>query len=252
MTVWWQSAAYGHCFLVLPMAAYLAWTRRAAVAGSRCNPCLGPPSAGLPLAIAWLAANRLGVMEASQFAALGFLELLFLAVLGWRICRALAVPLLYLLFLVPFGSFPDAGAAGFHGTVHRHRARRARHSAFRRRRDNRNPAGDFLRGRGLRRAALPDRLGRFRRAVRLPAVPQPGPPRRLHPGGHAGADPRPTACAAWASSCSAICSAAPRRAATDHLLYGWVFFSLVIVLLTLAGLPWREDHAQAAAPRSAA
>jgi hypothetical protein len=32
-----------------------------------------------------------------------------------------------------------------------------------------------------------------------------------------------------------------KAAAADHLIYGWVFFSLVIVLLILAGLPFRED-----------
>jgi hypothetical protein len=30
-------------------------------------------------------------------------------------------------------------------------------------------------------------------------------------------------------------------AAADHILYGWIFFSLVIVLLTVLGLPFRED-----------
>ena len=31
--VWRASDTYGHCFLILPMAAYLAWDRRAALAG---------------------------------------------------------------------------------------------------------------------------------------------------------------------------------------------------------------------------
>jgi exosortase/archaeosortase family protein len=30
-------------------------------------------------------------------------------------------------------------------------------------------------------------------------------------------------------------------AATDHVVYGWVFFSIVILLLVAAGLPFRED-----------
>ena len=32
-------------------------------------------------------------------------------------------------------------------------------------------------------------------------------------------------------------------AAADHIIYGWVFFSVVILLLILAGLPFREDTA---------
>ena len=32
-----------------------------------------------------------------------------------------------------------------------------------------------------------------------------------------------------------------QAAAADHVIYGWVFFSVVILLLILAGLPFRED-----------
>ena len=52
-------------------------------------------------------------MEGRQFAALGFLELLCLAVLGWRVCAVLAGPLLYLVFLVPFGIFLTAALQDF-------------------------------------------------------------------------------------------------------------------------------------------
>ena len=32
-----------------------------------------------------------------------------------------------------------------------------------------------------------------------------------------------------------------KAAATDHVLYGWIFFSIVILLLVLLGLPFRQD-----------
>jgi hypothetical protein len=35
-------------------------------------------------------------------------------------------------------------------------------------------------------------------------------------------------------------------AAADHLIYGWVFFSVIILLLVLAGLPFREDRPESA------
>jgi exosortase/archaeosortase family protein len=40
-------------------------------------------------------------------------------------------------------------------------------------------------------------------------------------------------------------------AAADHIIYGWGFFSVVIVLLALAGLPFRQDGPKAAAPTPA-
>ena len=103
--VWRASDTYGHCFLILPMALYLAWDRRGALAGllPRPLPTLAPLA--LPIAAIWFLAERLGVMEGRQLAALAALELLFLTVLGWRLFRTLRAPLLFLVFLVPFGAF---------------------------------------------------------------------------------------------------------------------------------------------------
>jgi len=103
--VWRASDTYGHCFLILPMALYLAWDRRGALAGllPRPLPTLAPLA--LPIAAIWFLAERLGVMEGRQLAALAALELLFLTVLGWQLFRALRAPLLFLVFLVPFGAF---------------------------------------------------------------------------------------------------------------------------------------------------
>src|SRR4029077_14311596 len=36
----------------------------------------------------------------------------------------------------------------------------------------------------------------------------------------------------------------------DHVLYGWVFFSIVILILIVLGLPFHEDQGQLAAPRA--
>jgi exosortase/archaeosortase family protein len=40
-------------------------------------------------------------------------------------------------------------------------------------------------------------------------------------------------------------------AAADHIIYGWGFFSAIILLLVLAGLPFREDGTPPALPRHA-
>src|SRR5579884_3009527 len=103
--VWRGSTAYNHCFLVLPIAAWLAWDRRRQLAGVSVRPTPWAGLLALPLAGLWLVAERLGIMEGRQLAAIGLLELLFLSVLGWPMWRRLAAPLLYLFFLVPFGAF---------------------------------------------------------------------------------------------------------------------------------------------------
>ena len=103
--VWRASDTYGHCFLILPMALYLAWDRREALAGLEARPMPALALLALPVAAAWFAAERMGIMEGRQLAAIAALEALFLAVLGWRLFRALLAPLLFLVFLVPFGAF---------------------------------------------------------------------------------------------------------------------------------------------------
>jgi exosortase A len=105
MEVWNSSTAFGHCYLVLPIAAFLAWERRDALGGLLPRPVPWLALLALPAGLAWLVAARLGVMEGRQLVVVGLVWLLALAVLGWRVGRAMAVPLGYLVFLVPFGAF---------------------------------------------------------------------------------------------------------------------------------------------------
>jgi exosortase A len=102
---WNASTAYNHCFLVIPIAAYLYWDRRQDIVGIPAEPLPAALLLGLPLAAIWLASERLGIMEGRQLVAISFVEVLFLAVLGKRLWWAMAGPLLYLYFLVPFGEF---------------------------------------------------------------------------------------------------------------------------------------------------
>ena len=102
---WYISTAYNHCFLVIPIAAWLAWDRRASLQGLA--PAAIPLAAllAVPLAVAWLVAERLGIMEGRQLVMITLVQVLFLALLGRRLYLALLGPLLYLYFLVPFGEF---------------------------------------------------------------------------------------------------------------------------------------------------
>src|SRR5580700_8456025 len=98
--VWINSDAYNHCFLVLPVAAYLAWDRRDMAASPRPAPWIA--LLAIPAAAAWFAADRLGVMEGRQLVAMTLLEIMVAAIFGLRTWLAFATPLLYLFFLVPF------------------------------------------------------------------------------------------------------------------------------------------------------
>jgi exosortase A len=105
IVVWMNSDAYSHCFLVLPVAIYLAWDRRDIAKVTPLRPSLGIALLAVPAAAIWFAADRLGIMEARQLMAMTLLQIMIASVLGPSMSRALAAPLLYLFFLVPFGEF---------------------------------------------------------------------------------------------------------------------------------------------------
>jgi exosortase A len=102
--VWSTSATFNHCFLIIPIVAYLLWERRIVFSQARPAPTFFVPVAAVIIgSAAWLVANTATVYEIQQFALFGMLQCLLLAVLGWRVYFALLFPLLYLVFLVPTG-----------------------------------------------------------------------------------------------------------------------------------------------------
>ena len=111
--VWDASTAYSHCYLVLPMAIYLLWERRESLADAHASPDWRFGLAAIPLTLFWLVSERLGIMEARQLAVIASVELLFLAVLGWKLFKTISGPLLFLFFLVPFGAFLTPGLQQF-------------------------------------------------------------------------------------------------------------------------------------------
>jgi exosortase A len=105
VAVWWASTAYNHGFLVIPIAGYLIWERRAIVAALSPKPFPWALAALPPLGAAWLVAHVAGILEAEQLLIVGMLQAALLTILGVRVYRAILFPLLFLFFLVPTGEF---------------------------------------------------------------------------------------------------------------------------------------------------
>ncbi len=242
--VWGDSTAYNHCYLILPIALWLAWERRDRLPGVPIRPLPAAALLVLPLGAAWLVAERLGIMEGRQLAALGCLEVLVLVVLGWRMARALAAPLIYLVFLVPFGAFLTGPLQDFTARFVVQGLDLIGITNFSDGHTIEIPEGVFYVAEacaGLRFliAAVafgvlyaftlyrtPGRRILFVLAsVVIPIVANGIRALGIVAAGH------------WLGSAQA--------AAADHLIYGWLFFSVVIVLLILAGLPFRQDERRA-------
>jgi exosortase A len=107
VATWSESDTFAHGFIVPPIALWLAWRRRADLAAMAHT--LAPAMSALPIVaaggLAWLVGEAATVNALRQFALVTMLVALVPAVAGWPVARALAFPLGFLFFAVPFGEF---------------------------------------------------------------------------------------------------------------------------------------------------
>jgi exosortase A len=103
--IWSRSETFTHAFLVPPIALWLAWRQRAVLAATPTRPV---PWLLLPMAVVsfgWLLGHLAAVGVVTQFALLTLIVLSVPAVFGWAVARVVAFPLAFLYFAVPFGEF---------------------------------------------------------------------------------------------------------------------------------------------------
>ncbi|HKO87445.1 MAG TPA: exosortase A [Burkholderiales bacterium] len=100
---WWTSETYAHGMLVLPIFFYLVWRVRNILTVTECKP-YPPAAAAIAFAGFVLLAGQLGsAVGVTQFAVVAMLPLSIWALCGTRIMHALAFPMVFLFFMVPFG-----------------------------------------------------------------------------------------------------------------------------------------------------
>jgi len=103
--VWWNFPAYSHCYLIIPISAWLIWERRSALSSDR--PACSPLAlfAAIPCLLLWFVGEFASITEFRQFAIVGLTEVFVVAILGWHIFRKISFACLYLFFLVPTGQY---------------------------------------------------------------------------------------------------------------------------------------------------
>ncbi len=103
--LWWRSGTFAHGMLVPPLVAWLVWRKRHELA-----PLVPEPNwfalALVAGAVAFGSAGWLTEVNVLQhFGVVLTLQAMTLAMLGWQVSKALAFPILFLLFAPPFGEF---------------------------------------------------------------------------------------------------------------------------------------------------
>ena len=249
VAIWQRSETFAHGFVIVPLSVWLIWRRRAELQNLPVAPYW---PALLLLAVggaAWLLGTIGGVSIVRQFALAAMLPLSVLAVAGRRIARVIAFPLLFLLLGVPFGEvFIDpliALTANF--TVDAVRASGI--PVFREGNSFSLPTGNWSVVEacsgvrylissftlGCLYAYLSYRSARRRALFVLFSILVPILANGLR---------------AYFIVMIGHLSGMTLAVGVDHLIYGWVFFGIVMFLLFWVGSFWREDGP--AAPLAAA
>lgn len=247
VAVWFRSETYAHGLLVIPVAAYLLWQRRQRLlqAAPRAQPWAALLVAG---AGGLWAVGRLGAVLSFEHFALYFLLLSGAwLVLGNAVLRRAAFPLAFLLFAVPFGDFLVVPLQDFtaHFTVAAVRLTGV--PIYREGYDLALPSGNWRVAEvcsGLRYVIASLVLGvlyahlmyrsRWRQAIFVgvslivPVVAN--------------------GLRAFGIVMLGHYSGMHLAVGVDHLIYGWLFFMVVMMALFLIGALWREDRPRAPVP----
>lgn len=246
VALWDSSETFAHGYIILPITLLLIWHRRDSLRQLPMAPCW--PALGL-LALCgfgWLLAELGEVQFVRQYAFAAMLPLSVLAVLGWTLARALAFPLVFVLFAVPFGEIFIAPliniTADFTVAMLRLTGipvlREGNHFAI--------PSGNWSvveACSGVRYLISSVTLGclyaylsyrsRLRQAVFIAlSVVVPIVANGLR---------------AYMIVMIGHLSGMTLAVGVDHLIYGWIFFGIVMFLLFWAASYWREDRVEAPA-----
>ncbi|WP_290633274.1 exosortase A, partial [Aquisalimonas sp.] len=105
VTTWSNTETYTHGFLIVPIVLFVLWRQRHALA--RLTPQPAPVAAVAlgGLAFLWMLGELVDVWSVRQFSVVLMIPVLVWLILGARIAWQMKFPLGYLLFAVPFGEF---------------------------------------------------------------------------------------------------------------------------------------------------
>ena len=105
LNIWWRSETFAHGLLVLPIFAWLVWRSTDRLVGEPVRPCWAMSLLILFAGTIWLLGELSSVASVTHVALALLLIFSLIGVLGPSLARILAFPILFLFFGVPIGEF---------------------------------------------------------------------------------------------------------------------------------------------------
>jgi EpsI family protein len=214
-----SSATYAHGYLIFPISAYLIWSRRKEIALLTPQPDLRGLPILLLLGFGWLLAYLARVQVVQEYTLVAMIPVLVWIILGMPITRALTFPLGFLFFAVPFGEFLIQPLMDFTANFTVAALQLTGIPVYR--------EGTFFTYRSTKRRIIFTIL-----SLIVPVIAN--------------------GLRAYMIVMIAHLSNMKLALGIDHLIYGWIFFGLVMTLLFWIGSFWREDLPQTEAGKPAA
>ena len=103
--IWERAETFAHGFVVLPLSAWLVWRQRAVLAALPAKPAPWVLLLVALAGVAWMLGELASVLGVAQFGLLFMLIFSAWAILGTQFVKAIAFPLGFLVFAVPAGEF---------------------------------------------------------------------------------------------------------------------------------------------------
>lgn len=103
--IWSKSDTYAHAYLVVPIVLWMVWRKRATLDTLPVRPAHWALVAALAMCVLWLLGELGSMNSVTQFALVALLAVTVPAVFGRAVALALLFPLFFLFFAVPLGEF---------------------------------------------------------------------------------------------------------------------------------------------------
>lgn len=241
VAIWNRSETYAHGYLIVPFSIYMIWKKHSVLATTSFHPNYLPILVLVVLGAGWLLASAASAQVAEQYALVAMIPVIVWAILGWNVFSTIIFPLAYLLFAVPFGEIFIPPLIDFTADFTVNALQFVGIPVYREGSFFSIPSGNWSvveACSGVRYLIASVTLGTLyayltyhstiRRlifivcSILVPIIAN--------------------GMRAFLIVMTGHLSDMKLAVGVDHLIYGWVFFGLVMLLLFWLGSFWREDH----------